>query len=295
MSTARGVKIPIGKILLDQGKISQEQLKQALVLQQTTTEKLGRLLIDLGFVTERDVLAAYAQQLSVSIYDPGKTIPDPAVAKVIPDSLAQRYRLAPLRRNGSKLVVAMADPTNIFALDDLRMITGFEIEPVLATEEDIKAIRHEHSMPKDIHSAPSSPDYGLPKDISPTPASPDYGVPKDLRAMPAGPDFGVPKDVRNPHGVSIDPDVEKDGSIGGLVNPLTNPMDMPASGPEKASTTAEIDDMIKAIQRPGATDEASGRRRRLDGTGRRRAHHSHDQRVDPECDQAGGVRYSRGT
>ena len=141
MSTARGVKIPIGKILLDQGKITPDHLKQALTLQKSTTEKLGRLLVDLGFVSETDVLSAYAQQLNVAMYDPEKTPPDPSVAKVIPEHLIQRYNLIPLRRNGTKLMVAMADPTNVFALDDLRLITGFEIEPVLATLDSITAIR----------------------------------------------------------------------------------------------------------------------------------------------------------
>ncbi len=142
MSTARGVKIPIGKILLDQGKINPDQLKQALTLQKSTSEKLGRLLIDLGFVSELDVLAAYAQQLNVPMFDPAKTPPDPGVSKLIPEHLIQRYNLVPIRRNGTKLVVAMADPTNVFALDDLRLITGFEIEPVLATIESITAIRN---------------------------------------------------------------------------------------------------------------------------------------------------------
>jgi type IV pilus assembly protein PilB len=142
MSTARGVKIPIGKILLDQGKISPDQLKQALTLQKSTTEKLGRLLIDLGFVKEQDVLGAYAQQLNVPMYDPDKMTPDPSVAKVIPEHLIQRYNLVPLRRNGTKLVVLMADPTNVFALDDLRLITGFEVEPVLGTLDNINAIRN---------------------------------------------------------------------------------------------------------------------------------------------------------
>ena len=142
MSTARGVKIPIGKILLDQGKITQDQLKQALTLQKSTTEKLGRLLVDLGFITETDVLAAYAQQLNVTLFDPERMAPDPGVAKVIPEHLIQRYNLVPLRRNGSRLVVAMADPTNVFALDDLRLITGFEVEPMLATPEHISAIRN---------------------------------------------------------------------------------------------------------------------------------------------------------
>jgi len=139
------MKIPLGKILLDSGKISPDQLKQALTLQKNTSEKLGRVLIDLGFVSEHDVLAAYAQQLNVPMYDPEKMTPDPSVAKVIPDHLIQRYNLIPLRRNGAKLTVAMADPTNVFALDDLRLITGFEIEPVLATLDHITAIRNNGS------------------------------------------------------------------------------------------------------------------------------------------------------
>ncbi len=141
MATARGPKIPIGKVLLDSGKITQDQLKQALAMQKTTTEKLGRLLIDLGFVNERDVLAAYAQQLNIPFFDAATMSPDPAVLKVIPDNLVQRYNIVPLRRSGGKLLVAMQDPTNVFALDDLRLVTGFDIEPVLASLDEITAIR----------------------------------------------------------------------------------------------------------------------------------------------------------
>jgi type IV pilus assembly protein PilB len=141
MSTTRGPKIPIGKILLDQGKITQDQLKHALAMQKTTNEKLGRLLIDLNFVSERDILGAYAQQLNIPLFDPDTTTPDPAVARVIPENLVQRYNIVPLRRNGSKLLVAMQDPTNVFALDDLRLITGYEIEPLLATGDQISALR----------------------------------------------------------------------------------------------------------------------------------------------------------
>ncbi len=114
---------------------------QALAMQKTTPEKLGRLLIDLKFVTERDVLAAYAQQLNIPVYDPERVVPDPAVTKVIPDHLVQRYNIVPLRRNGSKLQVAMQDPTNVFALDDIRLVTGFDIEPMLATPDDIATLR----------------------------------------------------------------------------------------------------------------------------------------------------------
>ncbi|HOF86754.1 MAG TPA: ATPase, T2SS/T4P/T4SS family [Armatimonadota bacterium] len=140
MSTSRGPKIPIGKILLEQGVITADQLKQALAVQKTKNEKLGRILIELGFVSERQVLAAYAQQLAIPLYDP-TVAPDPSVAKVIPDHLVQRYNVVPLRRDGNKLVVAMLDPSNVFALDDLRLVTGFDIDPVLATPDDMDALR----------------------------------------------------------------------------------------------------------------------------------------------------------
>ncbi|OPZ86913.1 MAG: Type II secretion system protein E [bacterium ADurb.Bin429] len=140
MSTSRGPKIPIGKILLEQGVITADQLKQALAVQKTKSEKLGRILIELGFVSERQVLTAYAQQLSIPLYDP-TVAPDPSVAKVIPDHLVQRYNVVPLRRDGNKLVVAMLDPSNVFALDDLRLVTGFDIDPVLATPDDMDALR----------------------------------------------------------------------------------------------------------------------------------------------------------
>jgi type IV pilus assembly protein PilB len=138
--TQRGPKIPIGKILLDENKITPDQLKQALAMQKTTTEKLGRLLVDLGFVQERDVLGAYARQLNCQVYDPAKMSIDPQVAKSFPDNLVTRYNIAPLRRDGNKLMVAMNDPTNVFALDDLRMVTGYDIIPVLASLDDISAI-----------------------------------------------------------------------------------------------------------------------------------------------------------
>jgi type IV pilus assembly protein PilB len=146
MSTSRGPKIPIGKILLEQGVINADQLKQALAVQKTKSEKLGRILIELGFVSERQVLGAYAQQLNIPLFDP-TVAPDPSVAKVIPDHLVQRYNVVPLKRDGNKLVVAMLDPSNVFALDDLRLVTGFDIDPVLATPDDMDALRSNQGTP----------------------------------------------------------------------------------------------------------------------------------------------------
>ncbi len=162
MSVTRGPKVPIGKILLDQGKITPDQLKQALAMQKTTTEKLGRLLIDLQFCSERDVMAAYAQQLNIQLYDASRISVDPAVARIIPDNLVQRYNIVPLRRNGGKLVVAMVDPTNVFALDDIRMITNLDIEPLLASTDELTSLRRASSPSGQTAGAAPAPAAAAP-------------------------------------------------------------------------------------------------------------------------------------
>ena len=233
MSTARGVKIPIGKILLDSGKISPDQLKQALTLQKSTTEKLGRLLIDLGFVSEHDVLAAYAQQLNVPMFDPEKMTPDPSVSKVIPDHLIQRYNLIPLRRNGTKLVVAMSDPTNVFALDDLRLITGFEIEPVLATLENINAIRNNGGLSGGAQAAPNSKLSA----VNPT-----------LPSQEAGSKLSGVGNI-----LPTNEDASKMSSSGAL-DAASN---IASGSTSEKSSTADIDSMLEAIRRPDAPGESA--------------------------------------
>jgi hypothetical protein len=138
--------VPLGKLLLDQHKITRDQLRQALTLQKSTSQRLGELLIGLGFVNEQDVLAAFAQQWNIPRYDPQRTPPDPTVLKVIPEDMLQQYNLIPLCRHGSRLVVALGYPAHVSALDDLRLVTGFEIEPVLATDNELNAIRQSYGL-----------------------------------------------------------------------------------------------------------------------------------------------------
>ncbi len=140
MATPRGPKKPIGQILLEKGLITQEQLDEALRIQKNTTEQLGRILVDLGHVSEKDVLRAQAEQLGIAFLELDRTSVDQEVAKAIPQSVVQRYNAVPIRRTGNRLTVAMQDPTNVFALDDIRLITGYEIDPVLAAPDDITAL-----------------------------------------------------------------------------------------------------------------------------------------------------------
>ena len=140
MATPRGPKKPLGQILLERGLISQEQLDEALKVQKNTTEQLGRILVELGLVTEKDVLRGQAEQLGIPFLELDRTSVDEDVAKAIPQSVVQRYNAVPIRRSGNRLTVAMADPTNVFALDDIRLITGYEIDPILAAPDDINAL-----------------------------------------------------------------------------------------------------------------------------------------------------------
>lgn len=140
MAAIKATRRHIGDILLEENLITQEQLEQALEVQKTSSERLGRILTDLGFASERDVLGAYALQLGVPLFDPATTSVDDSVAKVLPQSLIKRYNAVPIRRDGNRLTVAMSDPSNVFALDDIRLMTGFEVEPVVASTEDIEAL-----------------------------------------------------------------------------------------------------------------------------------------------------------
>ena len=140
MATPQGPKKLIGDILLEKGVISQEQLDEALNVQKNTTEQIGRILTDLGHVTDRDVLRAHAEQLGIPFLELDQTSVDEDVAKAIPQSVVQRYNAVPIRRSGNRLTVAMSDPSNVFALDDMRLITGYEIDPILATVEDISTL-----------------------------------------------------------------------------------------------------------------------------------------------------------
>jgi type IV pilus assembly protein PilB len=140
MATPHGPKKLVGQILLEKSLISQEQLDEALRVQKNTTEQLGRILTDLGYVTERDVLRAQAEQLGIPFLELGQVSVDQDIAKSIPQSVVQRYNAVPIKRNGNRLTVAMSDPSNVFALDDIRLITGYEIDPMLATADDISSL-----------------------------------------------------------------------------------------------------------------------------------------------------------
>ncbi|MGH2765345.1 MAG: GspE/PulE family protein [Actinomycetota bacterium] len=132
----------LADVLLEEGLISQEQLERAQSEQERKGRSLGRVLIELGLVKETDLVAALARQVGLQFVDLTDHQIDPSAASLISDQVARRYRALPIGFDDSRLVVAMSDPSNVFALDDIRTITGLEVKPVVATAADIdSAIR----------------------------------------------------------------------------------------------------------------------------------------------------------
>jgi type IV pilus assembly protein PilB len=127
----------LGEILVKDKLISSEQLKQALDHQKQNGGRLGSCLVKLGLVSDEDITAVLSRQYGVPSINLKFYEVDPTVIKLIPQETATRYQIVPLSRVGSTLTIAMTDPTNVFAMDDVKFMTGFNVEPVVASESAI--------------------------------------------------------------------------------------------------------------------------------------------------------------
>jgi type IV pilus assembly protein PilB len=128
----------LGQILLEQGLISEEHLQRALDEHRNTPKSLGRVLIDLGYIRERDLVRALAEQVGLEFVDLTEYRIDAAATALLPEALCRRYRALPIGEQDGKLLVAMSDPANVYALDDIRTITGRDVRPVVATANDVE-------------------------------------------------------------------------------------------------------------------------------------------------------------
>src|ERR1700687_1039802 len=127
----------LGEILVKDNLISADQLKQALEHQKKNGGRLGTCLVKLGLVSDDDITAVLSRQYGVPSINLKFYEVDPAVIKLVPQETAVRYQIVPLSRVGSTLTIAMTDPTNVFAMDDIKFMTGFNVEPVVASESAI--------------------------------------------------------------------------------------------------------------------------------------------------------------
>ena len=139
MTTVKRKSKQLGQILIELGLITPEQLETALEEHQKTPKALGRVLIDLGMIKEADLVRALAEQVGLEFVDLTDTQIDPASTALLPEALARRYRALPIGDRDGKLLVAMSDPANVYALDDIRTITGRDVQPVVATSADVEA------------------------------------------------------------------------------------------------------------------------------------------------------------
>ena len=131
--------VRIGELLLKEKRITPEQLQEALNYQRQNGGKLGYNLIKLGYVKDEEITALLSKQYGVPSIALTQFEIDPAVVKLVPAETAQKYQIVPLSRSGATLTIAMTDPTNVFAMDDLKFMTGYNVEPVVASETAVVA------------------------------------------------------------------------------------------------------------------------------------------------------------
>jgi type IV pilus assembly protein PilB len=133
------MSVRLGELLTKANLITQDQLKEALRVQKETAGKLGETLIKLGYVSEEDITECLSQQFGVPSINLMHFEIDASVIKLISGDVARKYNILPVNKTGATITIAMADPTNVFAMDDIKFMTGYNVEPVVASELGIKA------------------------------------------------------------------------------------------------------------------------------------------------------------
>lgn len=132
----------IGDILVAEGKITEGQLEHALLMQKDDPREVGKILVSLGYIEKTDLARALARRLRLDYVELSERDVDRGVATLVEQKVLRKHVAMPLRIENNRLVVAMSDPTNIFALEDLTMITGYPITPVVALEDEIQRVHN---------------------------------------------------------------------------------------------------------------------------------------------------------
>ena len=129
--------------MLAEGKITEEQLDRALMMQKDDAREIGKILLSLGYVQEADLGRALARRLRLDFMKLSERDVDKGAATLVDQGVLRKHGAVPLRIESNCLVVAMSDPTNIYALEDLTMITGYAIRPVVALEDEIQRVHND--------------------------------------------------------------------------------------------------------------------------------------------------------
>jgi type IV pilus assembly protein PilB len=129
----------LGDLLVREGLIDNDQLARALQEQKGSNDKLGGILVKLNFVTEDKLIAFLSRQYGIQSITLSQLDIDPEVLKLVPEQIARKYEVLPIKRQGNEITLAMADPTNVFALDDVGFMTNLQVVPVVASQAAIRA------------------------------------------------------------------------------------------------------------------------------------------------------------
>ncbi|MCG3112939.1 MAG: type IV-A pilus assembly ATPase PilB [Candidatus Manganitrophus sp. SB1] len=127
----------LGKLIVNAQLINDEQLQKALLVQKKEGGRLGSILVRLGFIDEAKLLKFLSQQYGVPAADLTKIEIDPTVVKLVPAEVVKKYLVVPIKRMGATLSLAMVDPSDVFAIDDIKFMTGYNVEPIIAAESSV--------------------------------------------------------------------------------------------------------------------------------------------------------------
>ena len=128
----------LGDLLVNEGLITSENLQRALAEQKGSNEKLGSILVRLGLIQEDQLIGFLSRQYGIPSITVSQLDIDPEVVKLVPAQIAKKYEVLPVKRTGNALTLAMADPTNVFALDDVAFMTNLQVLPVVASQGAIR-------------------------------------------------------------------------------------------------------------------------------------------------------------
>jgi len=131
-------------ILVGMGRITREQLNYAIELQKKRGDKLDRILVDEGIISKTDMMEIIGQQLGMPHIELNKNLVDPEIIKLVPEALAKKYMVFPVKLQNDVLLLAMSDPLDIFAVDEVKLAAGKEVQPAIASEEEIRLALETH-------------------------------------------------------------------------------------------------------------------------------------------------------
>jgi len=165
MATAAAGGERLGDLLVRAGLITPDQLHKALQEQRATGHRLGFLLVRMGLVEETEITKMLARQYRMPAVDLSRFEVDPKILRLVPAELSVKHVVLPLKRDGRTLTVAMADPTNVAAVDDLKFITRYDIFPVIAGEYTLRSVIERYYQQTDVQLATLLKEYEASEEV----------------------------------------------------------------------------------------------------------------------------------